>query len=128
MAVCFRFDEPLSMRMYAGADLLLMPSLFEPCGLNQMIAMAYGTLPVVRETGGLRDSVTPYNKYTGEGCGFSFRNISAQELEGCIQTALALYREDKAAWTSLIRQAMARDFGWNASAANYLTLYRKLLK
>ncbi len=128
MAVRFTFDEPLSMRMYAGADMLLMPSLFEPCGLNQMIAMAYGTLPIVRETGGLRDSVIPYNKYTGEGCGFSFRNVSAQELEQCIETALSLYREDKSAWHALMRQAMGRDFGWSASAASYLSLYRKLLK
>lgn len=128
MAVRFAFDEPLSLRMYAGADLLLMPSLFEPCGLNQMIAMAYGTLPVVRETGGLRDSVTPYNQYTGEGCGFSFRNVSAQELEQCIQTALTVYRENKPAWETLMTQAMSHDFGWSASAANYLALYRKLLK
>ena len=85
-------------------------------------------LPIVRETGGLRDTVAPYNKYTGEGCGFSFRNANAQELEQCIHTALSLYRADKSAWTMLMRQAMGRDFGWSASAASYLALYRKLLK
>ena len=128
MAAKFEFNEPLSMRMYAGADFLLMPSLFEPCGLNQMIASAYGTLPIVRETGGLRDSVTAYNKYTGEGTGFSFRNVSAQELESCIRYALKVYHNDKEALLRLQKQAMARDFGWKASAKQYMAIYRKILK
>ena len=128
MAVRFTFDEALSQRMYAGADMLLMPSLFEPCGLNQMIAMAYGTLPVVRETGGLRDSVIPYNKFTGIGNGFGFRNPNPQELEQCILSAAALYREDKPAWTALQKQAMAQDFGWKASAKQYMAIYRKITK
>ena len=128
MALRLTFDEPLSQRMYAGADMLLMPSLFEPCGLNQMIAMAYGTLPLVRETGGLKDSVIPYNKFTGQGTGFGFRNPSPWELEQCILTAAAVYRENKDAWASLQRQAMAQDFGWKASAKQYMAIYRKLLK
>ncbi len=128
MAVRLTFDEALSQRIYAGADILLMPSLFEPCGLNQMIAMAYGTLPVVRETGGLKDSVVPYNKFTGEGNGFGFRNPNPQELEQCVSTAAALYREDPEAWTALQHQAMARDFGWKASAKQYMAIYRMLTK
>ncbi len=128
MAVRLAFDEPLSQRMYAGADMLLMPSLFEPCGLNQMIAMAYGTLPVVRETGGLRDSVIPYNKFTGQGTGFGFRNPAPQELEQCLLTAAALYREEPETWRSLQLQAMAQDFGWKASAKQYLSIYKKLPK
>ena len=126
VAIRCAFDEPLSCRMYAGADLFLMPSLFEPCGLSQMISMAYGTLPLVRETGGLRDSVEPYNKYTGEGTGFSFRNPSSQELQNCIFTALELYRNDSQAWKNLQLQAMARDFGWKTSAREYMKLYRKI--
>jgi starch synthase len=128
LAVRLTFDEPLSLRMYAAGDLLLMPSLFEPCGLNQMIAMAYGTLPVVRETGGLKDSVIPYNKYTGQGTGFGFRNPNSQELEQCVLTAVDLYHQDKAAWESIQRQAMAQDFGWKASAKQYMSIYRKLTK
>lgn len=126
VAICCAFDEPLSCRMYAGADLFLMPSLFEPCGLSQMISMAYGTLPLVRETGGLKDSVTPYNKYTGEGTGFSFRNPSAEELKNCILAALDVYRNEPAAWQQLQSQAMAQDFGWKASAKEYMKVYRKI--
>ena len=121
------FDEPLSFRMYAGADLFLMPSLFEPCGLSQMISMGYGTLPLVRETGGLKDSVIPYNMYTGEGTGFSFRNVSAAELKDCILNAITLYRENKPAWQQLQAQAMDQDFGWKASAKQYMKVYRKIL-
>lgn len=121
------FDEPLSFRMYAGADLFLMPSLFEPCGLSQMISMAYGTLPLVRETGGLKDSVIPYNMFTGEGTGFSFCNASAEELKNCILTATALYRDNKPVWQQLQSQAMAQDFGWKASAKKYMAVYRQIL-
>ena len=127
VAIRCAFDEPLSCRMYAGADLFLMPSLFEPCGLSQMISMAYGTLPLVRETGGLKDSVIPYNMYTGEGTGFSFRNPDSGELKNCILTAVDLYRNNKAAWQQLQSQAMAQDFGWKASAKKYMKMYRKIL-
>lgn len=127
--IAFRctFDEPLSCRMYAAGDLLLMPSLFEPCGLSQMIAMGYGTLPLVRETGGLKDSVIPYNQYTGEGTGFSFRNPSGEELKNCVHTALTVYREQPDAWAGLQRQAMAQDFSWKRSAKKYLDIYRTIL-
>lgn len=121
------FDEPLSCRMYAAGDLLLMPSLFEPCGLSQMIAMGYGTLPVVRETGGLRDSVIPYNRYTGAGTGFSFRGSSGQELKDCILSALSVYHNDKPAWQQLQAQAMAQDFGWSQSAKKYMDIYQDIL-
>lgn len=126
VAIRCAFDEPLSCRMYAGADLFLMPSLFEPCGLSQMISMAYGTLPLVRETGGLKDSVEPYNQYTGEGTGFSFRNPSAEDLKNCIFSALDVYRNAPQAWQQLQSQAMARDFGWKASAKAYMKVYRKI--
>jgi starch synthase len=121
------FDEPLSCRMYAGADMLLMPSLFEPCGLSQMIAMGYGTLPIVRETGGLRDSVIPYNQYTGEGTGFRFSQASAQDLKNCVLAVVELYRQEPDTWKQLQAQAMAQDFGWKASAKEYLSVYQQIL-
>jgi starch synthase len=127
MAVRLVFDESLSRRFYAGADMILIPSLFEPCGLTQMIAMRYGTLPVVRETGGLKDSVTPYNRYTGEGSGFSFTNFNAHELLDTVRRAASLYSEDRETWKRLVENAMRADFSWNASAEEYVSLYRKLL-
>ena len=124
-AARIEFSEPLSRRIYAGADAFLMPSQFEPCGLSQIISMRYGTLPIVRETGGLKDTVTAYNKFTGEGTGFSFANFNAHELRGAICEALELYGDHKK-WSALRRQAMAADFSWNASAARYLEIYRQL--
>jgi starch synthase len=126
MCVITRFDEALSHRMYAGADILLMPSLFEPCGLSQMIAMHYGTLPVVRETGGLKDSVIPYNEYTGEGTGFSFANYNAHEMLSTLERAVWLYQNNKEAWAQLMRQAMAEDFSWRRAAKEYMKLYERL--
>jgi len=120
------FSEPLSRRMYAGADIFLMPSRFEPCGLSQMISMRYGTLPVVRQTGGLADSVIPFNRYTGEGTGFGFVNFNAHELLFTVQAACKLYTESPVAWENLQRQAMAQDFSWHASALEYRKLYRSL--
>ena len=120
------FDAALSQRMYSGADMLIMPSLFEPCGLAQMIAMRYGTLPIVRETGGLRDSVIPYNRFTGEGTGFGFCNYNAHEMKDTILEAAELYREDKAAWTKLCQNAMNADFSWDRSAEKYMEIYHKL--
>jgi len=107
--------------------MLLMPSQFEPCGLSQMICMRYGTLPVVRETGGLRDSVKPYNEYTGEGNGFSFANYNAHELLHCIQYAAKIYRENPEAWAHLQQNAFATDFSWTASARQYLDMYQGML-
>lgn len=123
MAARIQFDPALSQRMYAGADLFLMPSLFEPCGLSQMIAMRYGTLPVVRETGGLRDTVRPYNQYTGEGTGFSFTHFNGEEMGDTVFRAARLFWDDRDAWNQLVAQAMDVDFSWKASAQRYLDLY-----
>ena len=123
MAARIQFDPALSQRMYAGADLFLMPSLFEPCGLSQMIAMRYGTLPVVRETGGLRDTVRPYNQYTGEGTGFSFTHFNGEEMGDAVFRAARLFWDDRDAWNKLVAQAMDVDFSWKASAQRYLDLY-----
>ena len=120
-------NEELAHRIYAGADMLLMPSEFEPCGLSQMIAMQYGTLPIVRETGGLKDTVIPYNEYTGKGNGFSFANFNAHEMLYVINCAIQLYRENKEAWAALARQAMRTDFSWDKSAQNYINLYSELV-
>jgi len=126
LAAAIRFDGALSRRMYAGSDMALVPSLFEPCGLTQMMAMRYGSLPVVRETGGLKDSVAPYNRYTGEGNGFSFANFNAHELLFVLKDAIALYHENRAAWEQLVDQAMETDFSWAASARQYLALFSAL--
>ena len=126
LAACITFDSALSHRMYAGADLFLMPSEFEPCGLSQMIAMRYGTLPVVRETGGLKDTVIPYNRFTGEGTGFSFANINADEMTNALLTGCEVYWTDKDVWAQLQRQAMSQDFSWKRAANDYLDLYHSL--
>ena len=123
MAARITFDSALSRRMYAGADLFLMPSLFEPCGLSQIIAMRYGTLPVVRETGGLRDTVTPYNYFTGEGTGFSFANFNGDEMGDAVFRAARLFWDDRAAFNHVVEQAMQTDFSWTRSAAAYMDLY-----
>ena len=126
--LCTTFDEVLAHKIYGGADLLLMPSKMEPCGLSQMIAMRYGTLPIVREVGGLKDSVIPYNEFTGEGTGFSFANYNAHELLFMIQKAVKLYYENKKAWTALVKNALSKDFSWHQSAGQYKKLYQHLLK
>lgn len=120
------FSEPFSHKLYAAGDLLLMPSQFEPCGLSQMICMRYGTLPLVRETGGLKDSVIPYNQYTGEGNGFSFANYNAHELLHCIQYAAGIYRSEPEHWAALQQHAFAADFSWARSAQQYIDMYRAL--
>ena len=126
MCARIAFDNALSHRMYAGGDLLLMPSEFEPCGLSQMIAMRYGTLPVVRETGGLRDSVQPYNKFTGEGTGFSFANMNADEMADTLLGACEIFWTDQKAWSQLQQQAMAADFSWRRAANDYMDIYNRL--
>ena len=126
MCARITFDNALSHRMYAGADILLMPSEFEPCGLSQMIAMRYGTLPVVRETGGLKDSVEPYNQYTGEGTGFSFANMNADEMADCLLGACWLYRDNKEAWYELQKHGMTADWSWSRAAVDYLNLFHSL--
>lgn len=120
------YNEELSHTVYAGADFLLMPSRFEPCGLSQMIAMRYGTLPIVRETGGLRDSVLPYNKFTGEGTGFSFADFNAHEMKDAVLLALDCYRRPEV-MKSLIKQAMSVDLGFMRSAEKYARLYLWML-
>jgi starch synthase len=126
MRACITFDSALARRMYAGADMFLMPSLFEPCGLSQMIAMRYGTLPIVRETGGLRDSVTPYNHFTGEGNGFSFANFNGDEFRDCVLAASEVFWTDSKAWQGIMANAMGTDFGWDRAAKQYLDLYEGL--
>ncbi len=120
------FDEKKSHTLYAGADLLMMPSLKEPCGISQLIAMRYGTLPIVRETGGLKDTVIPYNKHTGEGTGFSFANINAHELLFTVKKALALY-EDEEAWESVVKQAMNANHSWDESSKKYIEIYEDIV-
>lgn len=123
MAARIEFDPALSQRMYAAADMFLMPSKFEPCGLSQIIAMRYGTLPIVRETGGLKDTVIPYNEFTGEGTGFSFSNFNGDEMGDAVFRAARLFWDNREAWNKLVTQAMSQDFSWTRSADKYLDLY-----
>lgn len=123
MAARIEFDPALSQRMYAAADMFLMPSKFEPCGLSQIIAMRYGTLPIVRETGGLKDTVIPYNEFTGEGTGFSFSNFNGDEMGDAVFRAARLFWDNRDAWNQLVTQAMSQDFSWTRSANKYLDLY-----
>lgn len=123
MAARIEFDPALSQRMYAAADMFLMPSKFEPCGLSQIIAMRYGTLPIVRETGGLKDTVIPYNEFTGEGTGFSFSNFNGDEMGDAVFRAARLFWDNREAWDQLVTQAMSQDYSWTRSADKYLDLY-----
>lgn len=119
------FSESEAQNIYAGSDIFLMPSMVEPCGLSQLIALRYGTIPVVREVGGLKDTVEPYNKHTDEGYGFSFKNYNAHELLFKIKDALDLYRKDKKAWEAMILRAMDLDNSWEHSSKEYIKLYNK---
>ena len=121
------YSAPLSNMIYAGADIFLMPSVSEPCGLSQMIAMRFGTIPVVRETGGLKDSVTPYNKFEGTGRGFTFGNINAGDMVWVLREAVDLYNDDKKAWKGLQKEGMTADFSWKSSAQQYLDIYQRIL-
>lgn len=123
MAARIEFDPALSQRMYAAADMFLMPSKFEPCGLSQIIAMRYGTLPIVRETGGLKDTVIPYNEFTGEGTGFSFSNFNGDEMGDAVFRAARLFWDNRDVWNQLVTQAMSQDFSWTRSADKYMDLY-----
>lgn len=120
------YSNEMSHKIYASCDAFLMPSAFEPCGLSQIISMKYGTLPIVRETGGLKDTVIPYNKYTGEGYGFSFANYNADEMLGCIYSAMDVYYNDKDAWVKLVKQAMVADYSWDVSAEKYIDMYSEI--
>lgn len=127
MAARIEHNDALAHRIYAGSDIYLMPSKFEPCGLSQMISMRYGAVPIVRETGGLADSVKPYNEHDGTGNGFSFANYNAHEMLHTIERAYALY-QDKDAWGKIVLSGMNARFSWERSAKHYLSLYNKLLK
>lgn len=126
IVACMKFDNSLASKIYAGSDLFLMPSLFEPCGLSQIISMSYGTLPLVRETGGLKDTVIPYNEYTGEGNGFSFANYNAHEMLNVLQYALVQF-ENKEVWTKLVKSAMNTRYGRERQAKAYMDVYNELI-
>lgn len=128
IAARFTMDHTLAHQIYAGADLFLMPSQFEPCGLSQMIAMRYGTLPIVRETGGLRDTVLSYNEVTGEGNGFSFFNYNAHDMLHTIERAVSFYRNKPEVWHLLQERGMKGDYSWKHSAQEYMRLYRRLFE
>lgn len=120
------FSEKEAHKIYAGADMLLMPSMMEPCGISQLIALRYGTIPIVRETGGLKDTITPYNKFTKEGNGFSFKNYNAHELLFTIKNAVDIYRNNEKDWKGLILNAMESKNDWGAPSFEYIGLYNKL--
>lgn len=121
------YSDPIAQKIYAGSDIFLMPSKFEPCGLGQMIAMRYGSLPLVRETGGLKDTVESYNQYNGCGTGFSFTNYNAHNLKDVMFLAINLYMNNRTQFDSLVKQAMEKDYSWNQSAKTYLELFKNLV-
>jgi starch synthase len=121
-----KYDGVLAQRIYAGSDMFLMPSLYEPCGLSQLFSLRYGTVPIVRETGGLNDTIVPYNEFTGEGTGFTFKNYNAHEMFDAIKRALRFYRE-KENWKSIVINGMSQDFSWSKSAREYIAMYEKVL-
>ncbi|MCK5387653.1 MAG: glycogen synthase GlgA [Candidatus Izimaplasma sp.] len=125
VGVYIGYSEPLARKIYAGTDMFLMPSRFEPCGLAQLISLKYGSLPIVRKTGGLKDSIDSYNQFTNEGTGFSFENYDSVDLADAIDTALEVY-SNKPVWKTLVRRVMEKDFSWEQSAKKYLELYKKL--
>ena len=120
-------DHALAHRIYAGTDMFLMPSQFEPCGLSQMIAMRYGTVPIVRETGGLRDTVLSYNDFSGEGNGFTFFNYNAHDMLHTIERAVDYYRNQPEIWKKLQHRGMTGDYSWTHSAGEYMKLYEALM-
>ncbi|MDT8719498.1 glycogen synthase GlgA [Clostridium sp. 19966] len=121
------FSNDLSKMIYASSDMFLMPSQFEPCGIGQLISLRYGSLPIVRETGGLKDTVHPYNEFTGEGNGFSFSNYNAHDMLYTIQRAVHYYYDEKKIWNSLVRTAMWEDNSWSKSANKYVELYNSMM-
>ncbi len=121
------YSEELAHKVYASCDAFLMPSLFEPCGLSQLIALRYGTVPIVRETGGLRDTVEPYNEFENKGTGFSFANYNAHEMLYCIRNAERIYYDRKREWNKIVDRAMAQDFSWHKSALKYQEMYDWLI-
>ena len=128
LAARFAMNHQLAHRIYAGADMFLMPSQFEPCGLSQMIALRYGTVPIVRETGGLRDTVLSYNKFTDEGNGFSFFNYNAHDMLHTVRRAVHYYKNNREVWYKLIVRGMTGDYSWYSSATKYMDMYERLAK
>lgn len=128
IAARFAMDHRLAHRIYAGTDMFLMPSQFEPCGLSQMIAMRYGSIPIVRETGGLRDTVLSYNKFTDEGNGFTFFNYNAHDMLHTVRRAVHYYQSNHEVWYKLIVRGMTGDYSWYKSAGKYMALYEKLTR
>ncbi|MBR6569820.1 MAG: glycogen synthase GlgA [Clostridia bacterium] len=127
VAARFAMDHALAHQIYAGCDMFLMPSQFEPCGLSQLIALRYGTVPIVRETGGLRDTVLSYNEFTGEGNGFSFFNYNAHDMLHVIERAMDYYKNHKDVWSLLQQRGMTGDYSWTNSAGKYVDLYKQLV-
>ena len=127
VAARYAMDHDLAHRIYAGSDIFLMPSQFEPCGLSQMISLTYGTIPIVRETGGLRDTVLSYNEFTGEGNGFSFFNYNAHDMLNTLQRTLSYYTDHPDIWQKLMERGMRGDYSWKHSAELYIALYEKML-
>ncbi len=127
LRVIINFSSDLASKLYAASDIFLMPSKFEPCGLSQMIAMRYGSIPVVRETGGLKDSVKPFNPDNGEGTGYTFYSYNAHDMLNAIWRAVGCYYDDKASWNKLVNNAMTTDFSWSRSAKDYKALYDKII-
>ncbi len=121
-----KYDGVLAQRIYAGSDMFLMPSLYEPCGLSQIFSLRYGTVPIVRETGGLKDTVMPYNEFTGEGTGFSFANYNAHEMLDTVKRAISFYK-NKDIWEKIVKSGMKQDFSWSKSAKEYMELYEKMV-
>ena len=125
VGVYIGYNEEMARKIYASVDMFLMPSRFEPCGLAQLISLKYGTVPVIRKTGGLRDTIEIYNKFTGEGTGFGFENYDAFDMLFAINNALEVYG-DKPSWKKIVRRGMQADFSWLESAKKYVALYKKL--
>ena len=127
VAACIYYSDELSHKIYAACDAFLMPSLFEPCGLSQLMSLRYGTLPIVRETGGLKDTVEPYNEFKETGTGFSFTNYNAHEMLGAVRYAESIYYDKKRSWNKMAERAMNADFSWKSSAKQYEELYEKMI-
>ena len=125
LAVIINFSRDIASKIYGGSDMLLMPSRFEPCGLSQLIAMRYGNIPIVRETGGLKDTVIQYNKLTGEGTGFTFKTYNAYDMLDAINRAIAVY-DNAAEWRQIMKNAMERDYSWQEQSKKYIALYNSL--
>ncbi|MDE5937337.1 MAG: glycogen/starch synthase, partial [Ruminococcus sp.] len=117
------YSDQLAHKVYAAADAMLMPSLFEPCGLTQLISLRYGTVPIVRETGGLKDTVTPYNEFDSTGTGFSFTNYNADEMLGVINYSKNVYYDHRNEWDAMVKRGMETDFSWGSSALQYEGMY-----